>query len=207
MRGILLEMSPLRSLGVVFVAVLQAGCAATGGVPSEAFGDPIAERLVVAPYPAQTLWKEVTDRHTRDGSLLEWVPADQERNGARDVLAQQTFFRPRDVSALELARDLAKRIALDCEVARTDGPRPGTEDGNDVAYAEVTCSRGSGSTRDAQYLLKVIRGHEALYLAQREFGYEPSAAQLRQANAFLADQVALCPLAGGIGRCARRVAR
>lgn len=186
------------------LAALLAACATGGGLPGEALREPMAERLVMGPYPAESPWKQVTERHTRDGSLVEWVPAGQAREGAHDVLTRQTFFGRRDVGALALASDSAKAAALECGAARTDGPRPGTEDGNDVAYAEVTCSRGSGSTRDALVLLKVIRGREALYLARCEFRALPSAARLREANAYLADQVYLCPLAGGIGRCAKR---
>jgi hypothetical protein len=195
--------SALGRFALSLAAILVLGCTGGGGLPSEALGDPIAERLVLAP-PAESPWKQVTERHTREGSLAEWVPADQARAGARDVLAQQTFFGRRTVTALDLASDSAKEAALGCGAARTDGPRPGTEDGNDVAYAEVTCARGSGSTREALFLLKVIRGREALYLARREFAYSPSAVQLREANAHLASQVYLCPLAGGIGRCAKR---
>ncbi|HKC50462.1 MAG TPA: hypothetical protein VKF60_06685 [Myxococcota bacterium] len=171
------------------------GCTLGGGVPGEALNDPITERLVMAPYPAAPPWRQVSDRHTREGSVAVWIPPDQDAKAPRDSLTQRVLLGRGKLTASELASELAKDIARGCESARIEGPRRGTEDGNDVAYAEVTCSF------QQLVLLKVIRGHEALYVAEREFRDEPSAAALREANAYLAEKVILCPVMGGLGRC------
>jgi hypothetical protein len=192
-------------VGVLGLTAL--GCANGGGVPGEVLNDPITERLVMAPYPAATPWKQVGDRHTRSGSVSIWVPADQDLKSARDLLTERVVLGRAKLAASEFAAELAKDVARGCEAARTEGPRPGTEDGNEVAYAEVTCSLGQGATQDATALLKVIRGHEALYVAEREFRDAPSANELREANAYLAEQVYLCPVAGGMGRCVQRPRR
>lgn len=185
------------------VALLAAiGCAGGGGVPGEALYDPISERLVMQPYPAAMPWKQVSDRHTRDGSLTVWIPASQDLESARDLLRRRVVLRRGKFAASELASELANGIAKDCGIARSDGPVRATEDGNDVACATVTCSRGQGSTHDALVFLKVIRGHEALYVAEREFRRELDAAGLREVNDYLARNVYLCPVTGGIGRCA-----
>jgi hypothetical protein len=182
----------LRVLGLT---ALACACAGGGGVPGEVLNDPITERLVMAPYPAATPWKQVSDRHTRGGSIAVWVPAGQDLEHARDLLTRQVILGRGKVAPSDLASELAKAYTERCPDARVGGPRRGTEDGNDVAYTEVSCSL------QQLVLLKVIRGHEALYAAQREFRREPEAAALREANAYLAEQVYLCPVIGGTGRC------
>jgi hypothetical protein len=170
-------------------------CAGAGGVPGEALHDPYTERLVVGPYPPDAPWPQVTDEHTREGTLSEWAPKPEP---AADRLSQQVLIGRQATEAAEAAREEVLRISRACRSLRTDGPNPGSEDGNDVAYAEVGCADGS------LVLLKVIRGHEALYLVRRRFGASPSAQERRAIDAWLADQVYLCPITGGVGRCARR---
>jgi hypothetical protein len=192
----------LAALALVALGLTALGCETGGGIPGEAMGDPITEHLVMAPYPAATAWKQVSDRHTRSGATTVWVPADQEPKSARDRLTRQVMFGRGKTAPAELASELAAEIAEACEGARTDGPRRRTEDGNEVAYAEVTCSLGQGAKQDSLVLLKVIAGHEASYAAEREFRHLPSAAELRVANGYLAEQVFLCPVTGRTGRCA-----
>src|SRR5262249_19740666 len=105
-----------------------------------------------------------------------------------------------DTSPDEAARAEQVEISKQgCFSVSAEGPTPGTEDGNDVAYAGVSCLDGS------LVLLKVIRGHEALYLVRRGFSAPPNPPEGRAIDAYLADQVYLCPITGGIGRCARRL--
>jgi hypothetical protein len=186
-----MKMKGLLAAGLTLVA-----CASASGTPGEALYDPITERFIMAPYPAAAPWKQVSDRHRRGGSIAVWVPADQDLEHARDLLTKQMILGRNKVEASELASELAKGLAERCQDAHIEGPSRGTEDGNDVAYAEVSCSL------QQLVLLKVIRGHEALYAAQREFRREPDAAALREANSYLAEQVYLCPVSGGTGRCA-----
>ena len=122
---------------------------------------------------------------------------------ARDRLAREIFVGQQATAPRDFASERLRQLTSDCITTSSDGPRPATEEGNDVAYTEVTCMRADGWTLTA--LFKVIRGHEALYLAQRDFRYAPSHAELRDARNYLAKQVYLCPITRGIGRCARRV--
>jgi hypothetical protein len=175
-----------RSVWLAALGALVA-CAGSGGVPSEALHDPYTERLVMAPYPPEAPWPQVTDRHTREGTLLEWAPPGNDPERPTEVLGQQVLFGPRKAGwNLEVAR------------CRSGGAHPGTEDGNDVRYEELTCEEGSAEFH------KIIYGHEALYDVFRRFSHAPSAQERRAIDAYLRDQVYLCPIAGGIGRCARR---
>ena len=184
------------ALAVALTASLA--CQGAGGVPGEALHDPYTERLVMGAYPPGAPWPQVTDDHTREGTLAEWAPAGSDARRPKDVLSQQVLFGREETAPADAARDELLRISKDCSSAKTDGPNPGTEEGNDVAYAEVTCGDGS------LVLFKVVRGHEALYLVRREFARAPSAQERRAADAWLAEQVYLCPITGGIGRCLRR---
>src|SRR5262249_21156198 len=164
-------------------------CEGAGGVPGEALHDPYTERLVTAPYPPGKPWPQVTDDHTREGTLAEWSPQSGKQERPKDVLSQRVRFGRQDTSPDDAARaELVEISKQGCFSVSAEGPTPGTEDGNDVAYAGVSCLDGS------LVLLKVIRGHEALYLVRRGFSSPPSPQERRAIDAYLADQVYLCPI-------------
>ena len=163
-------------------------CAGGGGVPGEALHDPYTERLVMTPYPPDAPWPQVTDSHTREGTLLQWAPPGSDPERPAEVLTQQVSFGGQNGFP-----NMDERASC-----RSGDSLHGTEDGNDVFYAELTCDKGVTVFR------KIIRGHEALYFVSRSFSHPPSAQERRAIDAYLRDQVYLCPIAGGIGRCARR---
>src|SRR5262249_30788036 len=162
---------PLVSRAALFLALAAClACEGAGGVPGEALHDPYTERLVVGPYPPDAPWPQVTDEHAREGTLSIWAP-DPLRKA--DNLTQQVLFGRQKTAPAEAAQQEVIRISKLCTSVQTDGPSPATEDGNDAAYAEVTCADGT------TVLFKVIRGHEALYLVRREFARPPSPQERR----------------------------
>jgi len=178
------------------------GCLAAcapNALPSESRRDPISERFVVEPWPATPPWKRTSDRHTRQGASSRWAPEGAAPDAPGDSLWKEIRFGAQQAEASDFARDELARLAKDCPGAKVGGPHAGTEDGNDVAYGEVSCSR------PALVLVKVIRGHEAQYLAERTFQDPPGAQALRAANAFMSERVYLCPIYAATGRCATRV--
>lgn len=190
----------MRTAALALLAALALGCAGGGGVPSQALGGPVTERLEMEPFPG---WRQIADAHGRDGSRTEWVPAEQKSYGEpSDRLTLEVMLGKQTVSPREFATVRLTKLTTDCLTRTSDGPRAATEEGNDVAYVELTCMRAAG--RALAVLFKVIRGHEALYVAQREFHYAANRAALRDARTYLADEVYLCPLARGTGRCAQK---
>ncbi|HTO09020.1 MAG TPA: hypothetical protein VMR86_18365 [Myxococcota bacterium] len=187
-----------RRAALAGLAAVSLACAGGGGVPGEALHDPYTEVLALGAYPPDAPWPQVTDEHTREGTLAEWSPVAREVRHPKDVLSEFVLFGRQETEPADAAQAEVIRIAKTCSSTHSDGPSAGSEDGNDVAYAAVTCAGGS------LVLLKVIRGHEALYLVRREFAHAPASQERRAADAWLADQVYLCPVTGGIGRCAKR---
>ena len=185
------------ALALAVLGAAAGGCGG-GGVPGEALNDPVTERLIMNPLPAPAPWQKVGDRHTRTDSLSVWVPPGQDLKGARDLLTLRVETGRPKIAATEFAAELVEAAAKDCPGARIGKPKPATEDGNDVAYAEASCT----SPQQSLVLVKVIRGHEALYAVERELRGAPDAAAVRAADAYLAKDVYLCPVSGGIGRCA-----
>jgi len=179
---------------------LLAACGNPGALPSEAMYDPITERLIAAPYPAEPPWRQVVDAHTREGTRAAWVPPDQDEERAADRLIEEALFGRQKTAPEELLAERAQKRAAapGCLMAQAGAPVRATEDGNDVAYGELGCPGKS------LVLWKAIRGHEALYVVSREFGHPPGGEEVRAARAYLAEQVYLCPITGGYGRCARR---
>jgi hypothetical protein len=173
-------------------------CADPGALPSESRGEPISERFVVEPLPAAQPWRLASDQHSRQGAVRTWSPAGSSAEASSDLLRKETRFGAPKTAPSEVAREELARLAAACPGAQIAGPRTGTEDGNDVAYGEVTCRR------PALVLLKVVSGREATYLAERTFQDPPGAQALRDANAHLAKQVYLCPIYARSGRCATR---
>jgi len=180
------------------IGVLALACAPGSGAPSGSLGRPVTERLEMEPFPG---WREIADGQTRAGSRTEWVPAEQKSGEPSDRLTREVLVGKQSVAPQAFALERLTALTSDCLSRSNDGPRRATEEGNDVAYVELTCVRAG--IRSLAALFKVIRGHEALYVAQREFHYLPSRADLRDARAYLSDQVYLCPIARGSGRCAK----
>jgi hypothetical protein len=149
------------------------------------------------PFPG---WSEIADSHTRAGARTEWVPAGQRSGEPSDRLTREVMAGKQSLDPREFAVERLEQLTSDCLSRTNDGPRRATEEGNDVAYVELTCMRAGGRALAA--LVKVIRGHEALYVAQREFHYVPNSADLRAARTYLAQDVYLCPIVRGPGRCA-----
>jgi hypothetical protein len=170
-----------------------------------------AETLVVPPYPASAPWKKITDAHNAQQMMIEWIPADQNENAIGDILTEQAFYGSPLAPDAFVARFLSG-VGGACRDARVNGPKMGTENGFPVAYAQAYCAGQKGANKDVDIFLKAIRGHDALYVVQREFrrpatpgavaGVAPFAnkeqAQQRlaaqaAANHFLVAQVRLTP--------------
>jgi len=81
--------------------------------------------------------EQVSDRHTRAGSVAVWIPPDQNAKAPRDSLTQRMLSAAAS-SASELASELAKDIGAAAR-ARGSKARGAALRRHDVAYAEVTC--------------------------------------------------------------------
>ncbi len=173
-----------------------------------------AETLSVSPYPATALWKKITDRHDGQLTWIEWIPADQAVDDIHDILTEQILPTQKGTRAADFMTGFFKRIYAACTGLSVNGPNNRTEDGYDVAYGQAYCVGQKGAGKDVDIFLKVISGHDALYVVQREFrrpavpgavagkrGFsgpdakqeaEASLAAQQVANDFLVSQVKLC---------------
>ncbi|HEX4294993.1 MAG TPA: hypothetical protein VHZ29_12735 [Rhizomicrobium sp.] len=173
------------------------------------------ERLVVAPYPAATPWKNITDKHNAQQLLMEWIPADQSENDIKDILTEQAFYNQKNADPSVFVGDFLRRVGGACQSARVNGPKAASENGYRVAYAQAYCVNQTGAALDVDIFFKAIAGRDALYVVQREF-HRPTekgavagvrSASLDQikaevaADKFLVSQVQLCPPASGKGAC------
>jgi len=200
--------------------ILFALALALGSIAANA-ADKSAEFLSVAPYPADTPWKKISEQRDARVLWIEWIPADQDVSNISDILTEQIFFDVQQ-SPEDFVAAFLRRIADACRRASHNGPTPGVENGYPVAYAQTYCVGQKGADKDVDIFVKAIRGRDALYVVQREFRRPavPDAVpgethftqeQLPQAKAaleahyaadnFLVGQVQLCPLATGDGPC------
>lgn len=173
------------------------------------------ERLIVAPYPAATPWKNITNKHNAVQLLMEWIPADQSENEIKDILTEQAFYNQKSADPSAFVADLLRRVGGACERVRVNGPKAGDENGYRVAYAQAYCVNQTGAALDVDIFIKVVAGRDALYVVQREFHRSTEkgavagvrSASLDQikaqvaADKFLVSQVQLCPPASGKGAC------
>ncbi|HEY1630327.1 MAG TPA: hypothetical protein VGF56_03385 [Rhizomicrobium sp.] len=178
-----------------------------------------AETLSVPPYPGAP-WKEITHKQDARQLLIEWIPADQNEAGIKDILTEQAFYGNTQDPG-EFVRGFLARVGGACRDAKVNGPKLGSENGHAVAYAQAYCVGQKGADKDVDIFLKAIAGHDALYVVQREFRRpaEPGAmpgmtvfpkdqkdaalARLHaqgEADHFLVDKVRLCD-----GACADAV--
>lgn len=127
-----------------------------------------AETLSVAPYPATTPWKMITDKHDDPRFIwIEFIPADQTEADIHDILTEQTFYTQKGRDPSDFVRTLFGQSRSACRAVRANGPTPQTENGFAVAYGQVYCVGASG--KDVDIFIKAIAGHDALYVVQREF--------------------------------------
>jgi hypothetical protein len=196
--------------GIVFVVCAVAGAGAAEQV----------ETLIVPPYPAATPWKKITDQHDTTQLMIEWIPADQNEDNIADILTEQAFSTDQDASTF--VTGILKRVVGACRRASVNGPKSGVENGYPVAYAQAYCVGQTGANKDVDIFIKAIRGHDMLYVVQREFrrpavpnavpGITPfSKDQLAEvkarleaqgaANDFLVQQIQLCPSLQGSSTC------
>ena len=172
------------------------------------------EHLVMAPYPASVPWKNITDKHNDVQTLKEWIPADQNEAAIKDILTEQIFRNLKGRDPSDFVSDFLRRVGGACARVRVNGPKPGTENGYRVAYAQAYCANQIGANMDVDIFAKAIAGRDGLYVVQREFrrpaqpGAVPGVAEFSKdqlgemtarmkaqaaANDFLVKQVALKP--------------
>lgn len=186
-------------------------------------GPAAAERLVLEPYPGPPAWKQVTYKVSGLQFLRELIPEGQRIEAYRDILTAQSFPQQRGASPSDYLRNVFAGAARACENVRVNGPTERREGGYAVAYAQVYCSRQTGTAFGVNMLFKAIAGSDALYVVQREFRVPPSAvagvqsadkahaaaliAQMRAqsaADAYLVKSVYLCGAASTEARCRSR---
>jgi hypothetical protein len=182
-----------------------------------------AERLVLEPYPGPPAWKQVTYKVAGLQFLRELIPEGQRIEAYRDILTAQSFPQQRGASPAAYLRNIFAGAARACEQVRVNGPTERREGGYVVAYAQVYCSRQTGTAFGVNMLFKAIAGSDALYVVQREFRVPPSAvagvqsadkahaaaliAQMKAqaaADAYLLKSVYLCGAGSTEGRCRGR---
>ena len=173
-----------------------------------------AERLVLAPYPAATQWKQVTNRVSGLQFLREQIPANQAIDSYRDILTAQSFPQQRGVDPSTYMRTVFQGVAGACDGVRVNGPTARQEGGHAVAYAQIYCGRQKGQPFGVVMFFKAIAGADALYVVQREFRVAPMPvagvtsspedlpAQMA-ADRYLLNQVYLCGPGSTDPRCRR----
>lgn len=199
---------------IAMVAMLAALC---GSLRAEA----PTESLVVKPYPAVTPWKALPVKQNEKQKTEQWVPADQSETAFRDLLAAYTDLKPLDKTPAAVMRTEIFFARIHCRAASVNGPKEGIENGYPVAYAQVYCVGNRDTNEDIDSFIKVIIGKSLNYTIIREFhrpavpGAKPGLSEFpagKEAEAktkleaeiadkFLVDQVQLCPLASGDGKC------
>lgn len=141
---------------------------------SLAYTTAFAETFVVPPYPANPPWKAITNKENADQKLMEWIPANQSETVIDDILTEQVFYRLKNVDPAMFMQTIVKGTAQACDHVRVNGPTRKTESGYPVAYAQIYCGHQKGTTIDVDIFVKAIGGHDAMYVAQREF-HRPAA--------------------------------
>jgi hypothetical protein len=133
-----------------------------------------AERLVEAPYPANPPWKLVTNQSAGAAWLREQIPANQQIETYKDILASQAFPQQRGTDPAAFLQGMFQRIGGQCSGVRVNGPTEAVEGGYTVAYAQIYCGRQNGETYGVDMFFKVVAGDEALYVVNRDMRVPPS---------------------------------
>lgn len=150
--------------GVAALAVLVAGTAAAA-----------EEQLVAEPYPAQPAWKFVMDEVSPQGvRVREHIPADQQIDSYRDILAEQSMPLPAEVTPAQLLKSIAARTLQSCDGVRVNGPFEKTEAGVQVAYIQIYCGRQKTKDFGVSMFMKALRGEKYVHLVNREMRVPPS---------------------------------
>lgn len=180
-----------------------------------------AERLLIPPYPAEVAWTLVTDERLGAMTLQEFIPADQSRDGYRDILSVQSLPDSRTLAPAPFLKIVISGVVYGCEHVSSTGPVEAREGDYNVAYGQIYCGRQIGQSDGVHILFKVIQGREAMYVVQRQFRVPPSdvAGQLRfgkneqekaaallkaeaEANAYLTGAVRVCAEDSAEAECA-----
>jgi hypothetical protein len=177
-----------------------------------------AESLIVPPYPAATPWKALPVKQNEKQKTEQWIPADQSETDIRDLFEVDTDTKPMNKDALSAMTTEVFFARIHCRRANVGGPHLVTENGYEVAYAQVYCAGNKDSNQDIDSFFKVIVGKSANYTILRQFlrpaarNAEPGKvefprdkpeqakahqAALEAAEKFLLEQVQVCPLADG----------
>jgi hypothetical protein len=152
------------------IAVFAAGWLVLGAATADALPSPQnTEHLIMPPYPSATPWQKITDGSNGELTQREWIPADQTVASIKDILTEQEFPKLKGMDPAVFAGGLLKRMASRCADARLNGPKAGEQNGYPVAYGQFYCVRWGDTGQDVDIFLKVIGGHDALYVAQVEF--------------------------------------
>lgn len=133
-----------------------------------------AERLVEGPYPSNAPWKLVTNRSAGAAWLREQIPAGQQIDAYKDILASQAFPQQRETDPAAFLQGLFQRIGGQCSGVRVNGPKAAVEGGYNVAYAQIYCGRQNGQAFGVDMFFKVVAGDEALYVVNRDMRVPPS---------------------------------
>lgn len=179
-----------------------------------------AERLVVAPYPAEIPWTLATDQRQGRMMLQEYVPVDQTVDDYQDMLIVQAFPESRTLPPATFMKAMISGVSYACEGVSVNGPVDREEGGYKVAYGQIYCGHQLGKPDGAHIFIKMIQGKDAMYVIQREFRVPPTKvagtlafgaedkdralALIKDeaaANAYLTDSVFLCADGASEARC------
>jgi hypothetical protein len=197
---------------VVFALLCLAGCGAT--MPTKPAGK--TEFLKVEPYPATPAWKKITDKGNADGSIMEWIPADQNESDIKDIMTVQVFYNLKDNDPDHFLNGMLGLLTKTCAQVRHSGKSHADQE-PPYSYMQVFCSFPNGKHEEVDMFLKAIEGKDGFYLVQREFHYPKEEGpagvnsfskdqvsvmvgrlnQMSTTSKYLDDQVYLCPTAGG----------
>jgi hypothetical protein len=175
-------------------------------VAESADEDALPERLVMPPFDASRVWREVREP-VRPNGIQQWsyIPNGQVMGSVTDSVTAAVLPRHR---AMDPEAFLRSGQLLNCaeDVVRQN-IEAGTEGGFAVAYIEEHCPRRQGKDFGSRRFIKAIRGAEGMYVVTRSHRAPPQedpttvAALRSDATQYLHQRVFLCGGASTDERC------
>ena len=178
------------------------------------------EWLVLPAYPDESHWKMVTDKSVPGAQLNEWIPVSQSTDQIHDIIAVTRVSDNAQLAPPVYLAGLFAHLRQKCEKARWSEPKPTTENGHPIAYAQFYCHNVAGL--DVDMFVKAILGpSNTMYYIERDFrrptnpnelpgtrmfpkGHEKEAKlnfdAMFMANAYVM-KVHLCPASDGHADC------
>lgn len=159
---------------ITIAALGAAWLAAATAFASPLPGNASREQLAAPSYPDHQPWKIVTNASDARHWHKEWIPADQQVEGFKDILSAQAFYNLPDSDPAHFVQRMLAHIPASCDNVSVNGPKVATENGVPVAYGQFYCGQVKGQPFGTHSFIKVIQGANAVYVVNRDFRTPPS---------------------------------